>query len=304
MGKQIFLLSVDGGGVRGKIVATFLALLEKDLGATIYNTFDFFAGTSTGALITLGIAANQYSGSTISNLYEQPNLGRIFKKSLLYVPYVFGAKYQGESKSQVFNEIFGTKRILDIPKTALATAYDFMNDKAVVFKSTKGTDSQFNPLISEVADATTAAPTYFPSVVTTEYKPRNLIDGGIIANNPSMCLISEALKQGYSLQDIKLLSFGTGVNVLENFSDTSKNWGGVRWLKNGLIDDLMLGDSSLAEYHSKMLLGKSYLRINGSLGKASDALDDITDANLANLEEAGQQWYNDNKKSLLEFFNI
>ena len=48
MGKQIFLLSVDGGGVRGKIVATFLALLEKDLGATIYNTFDFFAGTSTG----------------------------------------------------------------------------------------------------------------------------------------------------------------------------------------------------------------------------------------------------------------
>jgi hypothetical protein len=58
------------------------------------------------------------------------------------------------------------------------------------------------------------------------------------------------------------------------------------------------------DYHSKMLLGKSYLRINGSLGKASDALDDITDANLANLEEAGQQWYNDNKKSLLEFFNI
>ncbi|MFN8771294.1 MAG: hypothetical protein ACK5Z5_04100 [Neisseriaceae bacterium] len=36
-------------------------------------------------------------------------------------------------------------------------------------------------------------------------------------NNLSMCLVSEALKQRYSLTDIKLLSFGTGVNGLGDF---------------------------------------------------------------------------------------
>lgn len=303
MDKKILLLSIDGGGVRGKIVATFLALLEKDLSKTIYETFDFFAGTSTGGLIALGIAANRYSGANISSLYGQNNLSRVFKRSLLYVPYVFGAKYQGESKSNLLHEIFGNKRLLELSKTTLITAYDFVNSKAVVFKSTHGSDSEDNPLIAEVADATSAAPTYFPSVVTSETIPRNLIDGGLVANNPAMCLVSEALKQGYSLQNIKLLSFGTGYNVVSKTSGESRNWGGVRWVKNGLIDDFMLGDSSLAEYHCKRLLNGNYLRINGVLGNAKEALDDISIPNLAELENTGHNWYQTNKNAVLEFLN-
>ncbi|MFN8771293.1 MAG: hypothetical protein ACK5Z5_04095 [Neisseriaceae bacterium] len=40
------------------------------------------------------------------------------------------------------------------------------------------------------------------------------------------------------------------------------------------------------------------MRINDSLGKASDALDDITDTNLANLEAVGQQWSNDKNSNI------
>ena len=303
MTKKILLLSIDGGGVRGKIVATFLALLEKDLNKSIYSTFDMYAGTSTGALIVLGITANKYSSEQITELYNVTNLKRIFAKSVWsYIPY-FGAKYTGTSKRQLLNEIFTNKQYLSINKPTVVTAYDFINSKAVVFKSSGGSDSIYNPLVAEVADATTAAPSYFPSVITQETKPRNLIDGGIAANNPSLCLISEAIARGYSLDSIKLLSFGTGYTTVSENPTSVKNWGDLNWLKHGLIDDFMLGDSSMTEYHCKTILKENYLRINGELNNVDSALDNILPDNLNKLDILGRAWYQMYKEDVLSFLN-
>jgi predicted acylesterase/phospholipase RssA len=58
----------------------------------------------------------------------------------------------------------------------------------------------------EVAMATAAAPTYFPSY-TSDNKIR-FIDGGIWANNPTMVALVEAISLlGIQLNDIYLLSF-------------------------------------------------------------------------------------------------
>lgn len=303
MDKKILLLSIDGGGVRGKIVATFLALLEKDLGNSIYNTFDFFAGTSTGALIILGITANQYTSEQITNLYNETNLKQIFDKSFLgNLPIHLGAKYKAEGKRKLLNQIFAQKHFLEINKPTLINAYDFINGKAVVFKSTGGSDSEYNPLIAEVADATTAAPTYFPSVVTDEPHPRNLIDGGIASNDPSLCLISEALMQGYNLSSIRLLSFGTGYkHAVINSANSPKNWGDIEWLNHGLIDDFMLGDSSMSQYQCNTILGHNYLRIDGVLDDVDPAMDNISINNLHKLEELGNMWYNKYKNIVMDF---
>lgn len=302
MYKKKLLLSIDGGGVRGKIVATFLSLLETDLKSTIYDTFDFFAGTSTGALIILGITNNRYSSKQISDLYSESNLNKIFKKSFWgHLPFSLGAKYLGSGKLQFFEEIFANDRYLSIKKTTLINAYDFVNNEAIIFKSSGGSDSKYNPLVSEVANATSAAPTYFPSVITTESNPRNLIDGGVASNNPSLCLISEALHQGFSLDNIRLLSFGTGYINSKEDSVSSKNWGAIGWFRHGLIDDFMIGDSSMNQYQCKTILGDSYLRIDGLLENVDSALDNTSKSNLDNLEILGFKWYEKYKNTVLDF---
>ena len=302
MCKKQLLLSIDGGGVRGKIVAKFLSLLENDLKSTIYNTFDFFAGTSTGALIVLGITNNQYSSKQISDLYSESNLNKIFKKSFWgNLPFSFGAKYLGNGKLKLFEEIFSNDLYLSIKKPTLINAYDFVNNEAIIFKSSGGSDSKYNPLVSEVANATTAAPTYFPSVITNEPNPRNLIDGGVASNNPSLCLISEALHQGFALDNIKLLSFGTGYINSKEHSISSKDWGAIGWFRHGLIDDFMIGDSSMSQYQCKTILGDNYLRIDGLLENVDSALDNISKANLDNLDILGDKWYEKYKNTVLNF---
>ena len=52
-----YLLSVDGGGIRGIIPAVALAKLEATTRRPARETFSFVAGTSTGAIIAAAIAA-------------------------------------------------------------------------------------------------------------------------------------------------------------------------------------------------------------------------------------------------------
>ena len=52
-----YLLSIDGGGLRGIIPATLLAGLEDATGKLTRETFSFVAGTSTGSILAAGIAA-------------------------------------------------------------------------------------------------------------------------------------------------------------------------------------------------------------------------------------------------------
>jgi patatin-like phospholipase/acyl hydrolase len=62
------ILSIDGGGVRGVIPAVTLAALEKEVGGSARDHFDFVAGTSTGALIAAAVAVG-IPAQTLVELY-------------------------------------------------------------------------------------------------------------------------------------------------------------------------------------------------------------------------------------------
>lgn len=63
-----YLLSIDGGGIRGIIPAVALAKLESTTGRLTRDIFSFVAGTSTGAIIAAAIAAG-IPAPRILNLY-------------------------------------------------------------------------------------------------------------------------------------------------------------------------------------------------------------------------------------------
>ncbi len=83
------ILSVDGGGVRGLIPARVLAHLERLLDAPCAQSFDLIAGTSTGAIVALGLsvprtcsgAERGYTARELESVYLD-NAATIFSRSL------------------------------------------------------------------------------------------------------------------------------------------------------------------------------------------------------------------------------
>ena len=64
--REVNILSVDGGGIRGIIPAMVLAELEQKIaarkpGLPLCRAFDLLAGTSTGSIIALGLTAPAYA---------------------------------------------------------------------------------------------------------------------------------------------------------------------------------------------------------------------------------------------------
>ncbi len=292
------ILSIDGGGIRGVIPARFLELLESALGKSIYDSFDLITGTSTGGLIALHIAANKALGKDCVELYSPENAVKIMNKSLFdkILPVQNQPKYDGKGKREFLANLFGKKQILDVKKNVLIPSFDIISRESVIFKSFGGVDSRNNPKIAEIADATSAAPTFFPTIATESQPKRWLIDGGFASNNPAMCGISEALKMGYKNNEIKLLSIGTGIlrkgfKNPEKYGESSKKWGGIGWLNNGLVDSLFAGNSSTTQYFCKQILGKNYVRVDGELINCSDELDDVSAENIKNLKILGDDLF-------------
>jgi len=81
----VWILSIDGGGIRGLIPAIILDKLEKEVSmkrgkdVRIADIFDMVAGTSTGSIISLGLTVSdnaknprpKYQASDLVKLYNE-----------------------------------------------------------------------------------------------------------------------------------------------------------------------------------------------------------------------------------------
>jgi patatin-like phospholipase/acyl hydrolase len=253
----IFILSIDGGGSRGVIPANVLNFIEREEQVSIRQEFDFFAGVSTGALVAAYLARDVGSMERlVAEGYSSESMTRIFDKSIwdkMLGRMQNQPKYDGINKRAYIDAQAGGALINDIvDKHLLILAYDFINRELVTFKNNRGHDSVYNPQLAEVCDAATAAPTMYPPVATTAPRRRWLIDGALATNDPSQCAISEALAMGHTLDDIWMLSLGTGKPAhdlsqedRDKIGEESRGWGILAWIGNGLLDHMMSASSSV-----------------------------------------------------------
>ena len=129
--------------------------------------------------------------------------------------------------------------------------------KPKIFHNFPGNDSDGGELAYKVGLYTSAAPTYFPTV-------DGYVDGGVFANNPSMCALTQTQdarigKLRPALADVVLLSLGTGTSLVY-IPGTRLDWGYAQWAKP-LISLLMDGVSGIADYQCQKLLGEQYCRL-------------------------------------------
>ena len=208
-------------------------------------------------------------------------------------------KYDGINKRAFIDEQADGACSNDIvDKHLLILAYDFINRELVTFKNNRGHDAVYNPSLAEVCDAATAAPTLYPPVATSSPKRRWLIDGALATNDPSQCAISEALAIGHTLDDIWMLSLGTGKPAhdlsqedRDKIGEDSRGWGIFEWLTNGLLDHMMSASSSVSAHQCDQLLGGRYLRINGALPRSLMQIDNTTEVRVEDLKSYAFLWF-------------
>ena len=121
-------------------------------------------------------------------------------------------------------------------------------------------------------------------MVTLDGRPRPLIDGGVVANNPAACALAEGWKiaraGGRDPADILLASFGTGEATRPVGIDQARGWGPLQWALP-IIGTLFDGASDAADYIVRQILEEGrYFRFQAPLDSALDDLDGASRENL------------------------
>ena len=299
----ILILSVDGGGSRGVIPVNVLNYIEREEQLSIRKEFDFFAGVSTGAMVAAYLARDVGNMQDLATAgYSTEELTYIFDKSIwdkMLGRLQNQPKYDGINKrSYIEKQLDGALLNDVVDKHLLILAYDFINRELVTFKNNRGRDSLYNPSLAEICDAASAAPTMYPPVATTAPKRRWLVDGALATNDPSQCAISEALAIGHALEDIWMLSLGTGRPAhdlsqedRDKIGEESRDWGIFGWLTNGLLDHMMSASSSVSAHQCQQLLGDRYLRINGELPRSLMQIDNTSEIRVEDLKSYAFLWF-------------
>lgn len=281
------IITFDGGGICGLFSAALLDRLNAEVPGLVSGA-DLLAGTSTGGIIALCLAAGKQPADLV-RLYGD-NGKDIFDDSwfdnVLDLGTAIGADYSNRRLKRILTRELGGVTLSRLGKRVLVPSFDLcapaeadrpMTWKPKFFHNFPGNDSDGAELAVDIALRTSAAPTYFPAY-------QGYIDGGVVANNPSMAAIALALDKRagkQTLDDVVLLSLSTGSDA-KFIKGDSLDWGWGQWARP-LVAIMINGVMGVADFQCKQLLGDNYRRMDLFFDRAVN-LDDVKPATLAYLK--------------------
>ncbi len=276
MKKSFKILSIDGGGIKGILPAYFLTLIESELekrtdGKTqIYQHFDLITGTSTGGIIALALSLG-IPAKEIYELYLQ-NAKGIFGKKRCFPMQIIKSAHDRSFLEELIRNKFREyndgedPRLKDCKTHVCIPIYDLIRGNPSVLK-TKYHDAferDYHIPAYQAALATSAAPSYFDPYnasyidlngVTKDFS--NKVDGGMMANNPTLVAFLEAIKAfKVDMGDLEILSLGTGYKKYTD-GKSRKSWGLYYWMRKNkrkrLIELFMQSQSQLVSNYISLL---------------------------------------------------
>ena len=198
------VLCLDGGGVRGLVTTQILMAIEKLCGKQTKDLFDWIAGTSTGGILALALSQGK-DAVQVQRLYFR------FKDKVFNGSRPYSAEPLEEFLKREFGEHSTMESISSGPKVIVSTALadrkpmqlhwfrnysesSGSNSSLVELDAKRIASDSLNKLKTTVpsleqplwkaARCSGAAPTYFRPM-------DSFLDGGLIANNPTLDALTE-----------------------------------------------------------------------------------------------------------------
>lgn len=245
------ILSIDGGGIRGIIPLCALVELEKQLKQPARAFFSFMAGTSTGAIISAGLALG-LSAERCLQLYIE--LGdRAFRRNPLdWVISLGSFKYRMAPMVKLLKEFLGNPILNEMPLDVMFTAMRVRDGKPFYFVKDNPANEKLTGklrLVDCVA-ASAAAPTFFEPWTVPGIGA--CVDGGVgIAGNPCYQACVEAFDYmpagKYPIAETTVVSLGTGFFKTQYAPSNLIEW--VQWIVGELLDEPAAQQTQLVQRH-------------------------------------------------------
>jgi hypothetical protein len=269
-----------------------LADLEGATARPLRRCFDLICGTSTGGIIALGLALGK-PASELLDLYR--NHGEAIFPATRKGRFkgIRRPRYDNAALREALNSAFAARTLAEAQCRLCVPSIDIQTGCARVFKTDHRGDDFVNDwklTAQEVGLATSAAPTYLPAAIVDS--GRAMIDGGLWANNPALVGVGEATLLGYRLEEIEILSVGTGSTRFTMDGRAAQNAGLWRW--GSKIVDVIFQVQSQSVHNllrprptGSYLPLRRYLRVDRELEHNAYRLDDASKiASLTGLGHA------------------
>uniref|UniRef100_A0A8C2Z705 phospholipase A2 n=1 Tax=Cyclopterus lumpus TaxID=8103 RepID=A0A8C2Z705_CYCLU len=317
------LLCLDGGGIKGLVLIQMLIALEREAGRPTRELFDWVAGTSTGGILALAIVHGKSMEYLLCLYFRMKE--QVFKGSRPYesAPLEdFLQKEFGENTKMTdvcYPRVMVTSVLADRHPGELHIFRNY-DPPSVHREPPYTTTATFKPLtipqeqlVWRAARSSGAAPTYFRPM-------GRFLDGGLLANNPTLDAMSEihqcnkALKaegRGHQIKKLGIVvSLGTGkppqvvvssVDVFRpsNPLELAKSFVGAKELGKMLVDCCTDSDGCAVDRAGAWceMIDTVYHRLSPQLSQEV-MLDEVSDAVLVDMLWETQMYLYEKRETL------
>ncbi|XP_041774229.1 85/88 kDa calcium-independent phospholipase A2 isoform X4 [Anopheles merus] len=323
------LLCLDGGGIRGLVLAQMLLEIENLAQTPIVHLFDWIAGTSTGGILALALGC-----------------GKTMKQCMcLYLrmkdqAFVGSRPYPSDQLETVLKEQLGEFTVMSDIKHPRLMVTGVMADRKPVnlhlfrnYEAASDILSIVTPsnnrgqpppppseqLVWRAARATGAAPSYFRAF-------GRFLDGGLIANNPTLDAMTEIHELNAALHYIGraseavpvsvVVSLGTGLTPVVDLKEidvfrpdsiwaTAKVAYGISTISTLLVDQATASDGRVVDRARAWcsMIGVPYFRFNPQMS-VDIGMDEKMDEPLINMLWEAKAYMHSNRKQVIELINL
>jgi hypothetical protein len=237
------ILACDGGGIFAlftlQVLKRIEALFREERGRPgllLRDEFDFFAGTSTGAIVATALAWGM-SVQQIEDLYVE-RAQEMFTPAFLLqrhrawyddepIANLFRAEFHEDDEAKT-PALLGTDKLrvggtlkyllVVVRNASTGSAWPVTNNPVAMFNAIDDPECNLQIPIWQLLRASTAAPTYFPpEMIELGGRPYLFLDGGVTPfNNPALIAVLMATLPEYRIgweagvDRLLLVSIGTG----------------------------------------------------------------------------------------------
>ncbi|KAL9906872.1 calcium-independent phospholipase A2 VIA isoform 1-T1 [Glossina fuscipes fuscipes] len=323
------VLCLDGGGIRGLVLVQMLLEIERLSQTPIIHLFDWIAGTSTGGILALGLGVGRSMRQCMglylrmkeqcfvgSRPYPSENFENILKENLGE----FAAMAEISHPKVMVTGVMADRRPVDLHLFRnYKCASEILGIVTPISNRRVPPPPPEDQLIWRAARATGAAPSYFRAF-------GRFLDGGLIANNPTLDAMTEIHEYNMALRSVGrdseaipisvVVSLGTGqipvtelkdIDVFrpESILDTAKLAYGISTIGNLLVDQATASDGRVVDRARAWCstIGVPYYRFNPQLSE-DIAMDEKNDQKLINMLWCTKAYMHSNRNKIMEMINL